>query len=222
MIKRPLSIKERRHFGSMKGVQPTQAFPYKFVHDTTPSEEFLHQHSAKRDRKTGHYDTVETSTKKAKVDAKAARDMQALKKTLFDIDSYGCGGFTIEAIKTNKRMVDNSATVKGFHHVVGEGVHQWGNAISNQKPWEFSRPICGVIRDDKDIARYTVMHDKSGRFIVHSTKCTGKGMEETLCTECKKVASSFYRRCRSAVEMRDESKDFARTTTNKSVLTSPH
>lgn len=117
--------------------------------------------------------------------------------------------------------MDTSATAKGFHHVVGEGVHQWGNAISNQKPWEFSRPFCGVIRDDKDIARYTVMHDKYGRFIVHSTKCTGKGMEGTLCTECKKVASSFYRRCRSAVEMRDQSKDFARTTKNKSVLTSP-
>lgn len=60
-------------------------------------------------------------------------------------------------IVDNNRIGDNAKVVKGFHHLVAEGMRCKADAVSHQLSWPYDSQVCGVIQDkrhDKDI--YTI------------------------------------------------------------------
>ena len=115
-----------------------------------------------------------------------------------------CFGFTAEFIKANNLLLDPDKVLKGFYHLVGEGLHNQASIVSNQGDWPYDPPICGFLQSKtgkSPIVNYTVSQLPGRIFAINSIKCKGNSSSKKLpCEECKSVAGIFYRRCRYVVD----------------------
>jgi hypothetical protein len=121
-----------------------------------------------------------------------------------DFQSFVCSGVTVASIKANAQIPEKEKVLKGFNHLVGEGICARGNAISNQLPWDYSAPVCGMIHDKKSQRPLYAVHEyEPNLFSIHSVGCTGNSAAEgKSCEGCKLKMSALYRKCRDAVDLR--------------------
>lgn len=114
-----------------------------------------------------------------------------------------CPGFTSESILQNGRINDTQKVANGFCHLVGEGLHKRATDVSNKHPWPYGKDVCGVICAGEGRVMYNVSEKDDRTFQVNSVRCKEATQDGKICEECKSMGSSFYRRCRQAVDNRE-------------------